>query len=433
MLPTLFYIPAHLAGLPMFGFGLLLTLWAVFCVGFMGWLVWRQGFNAETWSYVPIFVVVAAVIVWLLPAIGKPEGLPVRGYGVMVLIAVLSGTTLATYRARKVGVSPDLIYTAIFWIVVPGIVGARLFYVLQYWSVAYQSIYEQFGLRAAAWAAVNISDGGLVVFGSFFGGMLGLTLFVYKYRVPLLPLLDLLAPSMMLGVALGRVGCLFTGCCFGDLCHHGPALEFPFDSPAYESQAELGQFYGFAITTNENSATTILSVEKNSIADRAGLEVGKRVARVNGFAVPMAGPAHGLLRDALFNKEPVKIELADGKSAEFKAFDKLPAKSLPVYPAQIYSTIDAALICLLLLAYAPFRRRDGELFALMLTIYPISRFLIEILRNDEAPIRGTGMTISQNVSLLMLVAIAGLWYYLSKQPKGYVFGKSGEQTFLSVR
>ena len=83
---TLFYIPSHLSnGMPVFGFGLLLAVWAVFCVGFFGWLVWRQGLNADTWSYLPIFLLVAAVIVWLLPAISKGPGLPIRGYGVMVL------------------------------------------------------------------------------------------------------------------------------------------------------------------------------------------------------------------------------------------------------------------------------------------------------------------------------------------------------------
>ena len=59
------------------------------------------------------------------------------------------------------------------------------------------------------------------------------------------------------------------------------------------------------------------------------------------------------------------------------------------------------------MAYDPFRRRDGELWALMLTVYAVTRFLEEIVRTDEAPILGTGMTISQNVSLLLLLAAIG--------------------------
>ena len=125
-------------------------------------------------------------------------------------------------------------------------------------------------------------------------------------------------------------------------------------------------------------------------------------------------------------KLPVEIETADRQTIDLPAIDPLPTKSLPVYPTQLYSTIDALIICLLLLAYDPFRRRDGELFAIMATIYPVTRFLIEILRTDEAAIRGTGMSISQNVSLLILLGTACLWYYLSKQPKGFAFGKKSE-------
>ena len=55
-----------------------------------------------------------------------------------------------------------------------------------------------------------------------------------------------------------------------------------------------------------------------------------------------------------------------------------PARSHPVHPTQLYSTIGALLICLLLLAYDPFRRRDGELWALMLTVYAITRLLEEV-------------------------------------------------------
>ena len=83
-----------------------------------------------------------------------------------------------------------------------------------------------------------------------------------------------------------------------------------------------------------------------------------------------------------------------------------------MHPAQLYDTVNCLLLCLLLLAYDPFRRRDGELLGLILLLYPITRFLIEVLRTDEAPIRGTGMTISQNVSLLILIFAVGFWGFL---------------------
>jgi phosphatidylglycerol:prolipoprotein diacylglycerol transferase len=71
-----------------------------------------------------------------------------------------------------------------------------------------------------------------------------------------------------------------------------------------------------------------------------------------------------------------------------------------------------------LLAYYPFRRRDGEVIALLLTLYPVSRFLLEYIRKDEGGQFGTNLTISQNVSLLMLAGVAVLWYYILRRPRG---------------
>ncbi|MCX6601921.1 MAG: prolipoprotein diacylglyceryl transferase, partial [bacterium] len=59
----------------------------------------------------------------------------------------------------------------------------------------------------------------------------------------------------------------------------------------------------------------------------------------------------------------------------------------------------------------------GEVFALLMSIYPITRFLIEGLRNDEAAIYGTGLSISQNVSIVLLLCAAALWFYILRQPR----------------
>ena len=127
MLQTLFYIPNDIAGIPVFGLGLLLAVWTLFGLGLLAWLGWRQGFTADTWSYVPILVLVGAVVGWLLPAICDQRGLPIRGYGAMMLVAVASGTGLAVWRARRLGLSADLVFSAVFWMFLPGIVGARMF------------------------------------------------------------------------------------------------------------------------------------------------------------------------------------------------------------------------------------------------------------------------------------------------------------------
>ena len=133
MLQTVLYIPCELLGLPVFGFGLLLAVWAVASALLLAWLVRRQGFNADTTSYAQVLAVLGAIIAWVLPLLCESRGLPIRGYGMMMLLAVLSGMGLAVYRARRVGVDPEMIFALAFWMILPGILGARAVYVCEYW------------------------------------------------------------------------------------------------------------------------------------------------------------------------------------------------------------------------------------------------------------------------------------------------------------
>jgi phosphatidylglycerol:prolipoprotein diacylglycerol transferase len=98
-----------------------------------------------------------------------------------------------------------------------------------------------------------------------------------------------------------------------------------------------------------------------------------------------------------------------------------PPRSRPVHPTQLYSAIDAGLLSWLLWAFFPFRTRDGQCIALMLTIHPITRFLLEVVRTDEPAVFGTGLSISQNISVLLLVCAAGIWWYISRRPRGIVW------------
>ena len=138
-----------------------------------------------------------------------------------------------------------------------------------------------------------------------------------------------------------------------------------------------------------------------------------------------AGEVARQLQEASIHGDPIRLRTDRGRLVQWPT-EPLPARSRPVHPTQIYGSINALLICLFLLAYGPFRRRDGEVFALMLTIYPITRFLLEIIRTDEGAVLGTGLTISQNVSLLIILAIVGLWIFVLKQPRGTALGMPAE-------
>ena len=436
MLRTLFFIPnAEIAGLPVFGRGWLLLAWAVFSVVLLVWLIRKQDAEGEVWGYLPLLVLVAAAIWFLLPKLCEPipgrgglEGLPIRGYGVMLLVAVTAAVAMAAWRGRRVGIDPELVFTLAFWAFVPGIIGARAFYVIEYWGD-----FQKETLFETLTAMVNVTGGGLVVYGSVIGGVLGLAAFIWRYRMPPLATLDLIAPSFMLGMAIGRIGCFLNGCCFGGVCDLPWAVTFPADSPPYLYQAQHGDTFvqGVKVAGAPGAEPVIAAVRPGSPAERQGLEPGQKIVSIDGYPVHTAEQARReLLRAQEFDTQ-IAVETSGRESvAEWPIARPLP-RSEPVHPTQIYSSLNALVICLFLVAYAPFRRRDGVVWAMFLTLYPITRFLLETIRTDEPGVFGTGLSISQVVSLILLACAAAFWAYAFIKPPGTAFatyqgpGKAG--------
>ena len=425
MLQTLYRIPDTIAGLPVFGFGVLFVLWAIGTVGVLAYLVRRQGWTNETLSYLPVLLMIGAVVLFVLPALIEDGGVAIRGYGVMLLLAVVAGVALCIYRAKQMGMNPDIIYSLAFWMFIGGILGARLFYIIEYWPQ-----FQRGSFGETLGAMVNVAQGGLVVYGSLIGGLAAFVWFVARHQLPALALADLIAPGMALGLCLGRIGCLLNGCCFGGICEapqfgSGWAVTFPWGSPPHQRQAANGDLnlHGITFLGDSIDSPTVLSVVEGSVAATAGIKQGDSIRSVRRPSDEKGGPvltgkeASDLLNQLLLPGSTIEIQVNDGHQIAMTLAEPLP-RSRPVHPTQIYSSINAALICLLLLAVYPYRTRDGQVIALMLTVYPITRFLLEIIRTDESAVFGSGMSISQNVSVLIIVGIVGLWVYVlrSREP-----------------
>ena len=56
-----------------------------------------------------------------------------------------------------------------------------------------------------------------------------------------------------------------------------------------------------------------------------------------------------------------------------------------------------------------------------MSVYPVPRFCIESLRTDEPPVFGTALSIAQNVSVVLLICAAALWFYVLRRPKENAF------------
>jgi phosphatidylglycerol:prolipoprotein diacylglycerol transferase len=91
--------------------------------------------------------------------------------------------------------------------------------------------------------------------------------------------------------------------------------------------------------------------------------------------------------------------------------------SLPVHPTQLYAALSGLLILMILTCYFPHRRRDGEVLALLMILYAVTRWWVESLRADE-PALLWGMTLSQNISIMLLLSGIFLWARLTRKPVG---------------
>lgn len=444
MRSTLFLIPQYIPGdpfhLPVFGAGWLLIAWLAIATGVLwGWSRYSQS-KLDWYGLLPYVGVVALGIYLILPNLLVKDaagnlGLPIRTYGLFMVAAVLSGVLLAAYRARRMGIDPEVIYSLAMLMVIAGIVGARGFFVIQKWN---EDFYVAGNWLATLQRVINVPQGGLVVYGAVLGSFPVGVWYLWSRKLPPLVIADIVAPSMLLGLALGRMGCFMNGCCFGGFCTEvPPAMTFPAGSPPYQHQAALGWQTGIWLKQDGSLAKPATSGEKavpptisvgfvapGSAAEVAGVKVGDEVRAVSGKLVSNLAEAQQQLGQS---GRTVEIELANHEIKRWQ-IAAAPARSVPIHPAQLYAAVDAGLLALLLWFVYPFRRRDGEVTALMFTLHPPSRFLLEIVRVDEGGQFGTDLSISQWVSIGLFLIGLGIWWYVESQPRGSLVPAPGGPT-----
>ncbi len=129
-----------------------------------------------------------------------------RWYSLILLTAIGIGIWLTANEAERRGIKKDDIYEVAIWIVLGGIIGARLFHVLDQWS-------NEFAANPIR--ALYIWEGGLAIWGAVTGGLVTAGLISWKrsWRFPVL--LDAAAPGLVFAQAVGRIACVITGDAMG--------------------------------------------------------------------------------------------------------------------------------------------------------------------------------------------------------------------------
>jgi phosphatidylglycerol:prolipoprotein diacylglycerol transferase len=276
----------------------------------------------------------------------------IHGYGLMLVIGFLLAMQVGKFLARRSRIDPEVFVNAGLLALLTGVIGARLSHVLENFS---QYTDPNRSVLANLKDAVNVTSGGLTYYGGFLLATPSLIAYALYKKVPLRTGMDIIAPCLMVGLGIGRIGCFLNGCCYGTESNVPWAVRFPYYSNTYVEQ-----------------------YQKKEIQ-----------------------PAGELLYSS-----PAGAQLKDPELAKREGLQRLMAaersKVHPVHPAQLYSTFTALLLAALFVAYYSLPHVPGHVFALMCMLEGATRFLLEMLRVEP----GVGPTIGgMSLSLSMWIGV----------------------------
>jgi len=130
---------------------------------------------------------------------------PIPSHGVFYVLGFIASFVWGYYESRRLGIDPEKMLNVGFWVVIGIIIGSRAFYV-----VLHPMIFAKEPLRAL-W----IWEGGMVLYGGAAGCIIAALAAIRLKKLPAGDAEDIVAQSGTLGLAIGRIGCLMAGCCYG--------------------------------------------------------------------------------------------------------------------------------------------------------------------------------------------------------------------------
>ena len=139
-----------------------------------------------------------------------------HSYGLLLVVGFFFAVWNACREAERKGHKPELVLDLALPLLLVSVATCRLVYVAQNLD-QYRSLMD----------VIRVWDGGLSFHGAFFGALVVLGYFSYARKIRITELCDLIAPSIFLGYAFGRIGCLLNGCCYGRACDLPWAMRFP--------------------------------------------------------------------------------------------------------------------------------------------------------------------------------------------------------------
>ena len=153
----------------------------------------------------------------MCPTLFRFGHLTLHTYGLMIAIGFILAMSVLRRTAAPLGFNGEQVDSFSVQLLLYGLLGARIMYF---------AVDGFAGLREDPLAFFRIWEGGLVFYGGVAGAFIAVLVYARRRSLPLLRLTDALAPPLLIGHSIGRLGCLSAGCCYGKPLNHWPAITF---------------------------------------------------------------------------------------------------------------------------------------------------------------------------------------------------------------
>ena len=255
-------------------------------------------------------------------------GFPIAFYGMIIGCGMLLGLFVATKEYVRSGYKADDIQDFALWVIVLGIIGARIYYVIFEWDYYSKHLLE----------IPNIRQGGLAIYGGVLMALFTCIVYTKKKKLDFFPMADAGVLGLILGQAIGRWGNFFNAEAFGGYTDSLLAMRI-----------------------------------KESIVNPAMINENVR--------------SHILLLDDISY----------------------------IHPTFLYESVWNLCVFFFLLWFSKRKKFKGQVFLLYLGLYGFGRFFIEGLRADSLMLFGTGIAVSQALSLVLVLASVILQIFFLKK------------------
>ena len=160
-------------------------------------------------------------------------------YGIIIMVGAIAAAWLAAVEARRRGQSTEIVWDGLVWVLIGGIVGARIWHILTPPASMVEAGYTTMYYLTHPLNAINIRAGGLGIPGAVIGGMLAMYIFTRRRKLDFALWLDVVAPALALGQAIGRWGNFFNQELYGSPSNLPWAINISpeYRLPGFENQA----------------------------------------------------------------------------------------------------------------------------------------------------------------------------------------------------